>query len=223
MQIVLTTLLILLVAPAGSSNPSPQPRVALPARQIVLTIDDLPAQRAPGLSTEHLERLTGSILSVLENQRIPAVGFVNEDKLYSDGELVQSQVEILKRWLDTGIELGNHSFSHPDLHRTPLEEFETDVLEGEEISRPLAAAMDVPYRYFRHPFLHTGLDLGTKTSLEDFLKQHGYTVAPVTIDNSEWIFARAFDEALTRGVERSFFSGEPTTAQWVQDLAGLEE
>ena len=38
--------------------------------------------------------------------------------------------------------------------------------------------------------------LENKIALEDFLEQHGYEVAPVTIDNSEWIFARAFDHAL---------------------------
>ncbi|MFZ1978129.1 MAG: polysaccharide deacetylase-like protein, partial [Bacteroidota bacterium] len=31
-----------------------------------------------------------------------------------------------------------------------------------------------------------------------FLKQHGYTVAPVTIDNGEWIFSAAFDKAYKR-------------------------
>ncbi|MEE8524760.1 MAG: polysaccharide deacetylase, partial [Thermoanaerobaculia bacterium] len=32
-----------------------------------------------------------------------------------------------------------------------------------------------------------------------FLTERGYRVAPVTVDNSEWIFARAYDEALDRG------------------------
>ena len=29
--------------------------------------------------------------------------------------------------------------------------------------------------------------------------------------------------AITRGVDRELFRGEPTTAQWVQDLAGIQE
>ena len=52
-----------------------------------------------------------------------------------------------------------------------------------------------PLRFFRHPLLHTGLDLETKLGLERILEEHGYLVAPVTMDNSEWIYARAFDIA----------------------------
>jgi peptidoglycan/xylan/chitin deacetylase (PgdA/CDA1 family) len=49
--------------------------------------------------------------------------------------------------------------------------------------------------YFRHPFLHTGRSVETRQQFESFLRAHGYTVAPVTIDNSDWIFARAYDNA----------------------------
>jgi peptidoglycan/xylan/chitin deacetylase (PgdA/CDA1 family) len=50
-------------------------------------------------------------------------------------------------------------------------------------------------RYFRHPFLHTGRSVATRDQFVSFLAAHGYTVAPVTIDNSDWIFARAYDNA----------------------------
>jgi hypothetical protein len=50
--------------------------------------------------------------------------------------------------------------------------------------------------WFRHPFLHTGTSLATKHEFEAFLGEHGYRVAPVTIDNADYIFARAYDLAL---------------------------
>ena len=34
-----------------------------------------------------------------------------------------------------------------------------------------------------------------RDSINSFLKQNGYTIAPVTIDNSEWIFSAAYDKA----------------------------
>lgn len=37
-----------------------------------------------------------------------------------------------------------------------------------------------------------------RASAEAILAKHGYRVAPVTIDNSDWIFARAYDAALAR-------------------------
>jgi hypothetical protein len=54
-------------------------------------------------------------------------------------------------------------------------------------------------RFFRHPLLHTGRDLETKRALERYLTTRGYRVAPVTIDNSEWIFAKAYFDAREKG------------------------
>ena len=89
-------------------------------------------------------------------------------------------------------------YSHPDLHRVPLSDFKQDVLRGEELLRELAESHHGSLRYFRHPFLHTGRELELRHDFEGFLADHGYRVAPVTVDNSEWIFARAMDEALDR-------------------------
>jgi hypothetical protein len=50
-------------------------------------------------------------------------------------------------------------------------------------------------RYFRHPFLMTGRSIAINNEITKFLIDHGYTVAPVTIDNSEWIFSVAYDKA----------------------------
>ena len=167
-------------------------------RQMVLTFDDLPAQRAHALPEERIVAINEGLLALLTEQAIPALGFVNEEKVVSDGSPDPDRVRLLELWLEAGMELGNHTFSHPDLHRVALEEFKQDLIRGEQITGGLLASRGGALRYFRHPFLHTGLDLETKRELEDFLLQRGYRVAPVTIDNSEWIFARAYDEALDR-------------------------
>ena len=51
-------------------------------------------------------------------------------------------------------------------------------------------------RYFRHPFLHTGLSGETRRKFESFLKERGYVVAPVTVDNYDYQFAAAYDRAV---------------------------
>lgn len=168
---------------------------------MVLTFDDLPAQRAQSQPQARIVEITDGLLRSLAQHKIPAIGFVNEDKLESAGTLDPARVKLLERWLDAGHELGNHSYSHPDVHRLPLADFQRDVLKGETVTRPLVTSRGGKLRYFRHPFLHSGRDLETKHGLERFLAEHGYQVAPVTIDNSEWIFARAYTEALDRGDE----------------------
>jgi peptidoglycan/xylan/chitin deacetylase (PgdA/CDA1 family) len=167
-------------------------------REMAITFDDLPAQRAQALPEERIVEITDGLLSILTAHGVPAIGFVNENKLEVDGRLSPARVRLLERWLEAGFELGNHSYSHPDLHTTALADYQADVLRGEQVIRPLATARGRPLRYFRHPYLHTGRDLETRDALVDFLAERGYRVAPVTIDNSEWIFARAYDEALDR-------------------------
>ena len=143
--------------------------------------------------------ITSKLLAAITAHRIPAVGFVNEGKLHGDRGVDATRVDLLRMWLDAGVELGNHTYSHLDLNRTPLDTFEEDVLQGERVTRPLLCARGMRLRFFRHPFLHTGRDLETKRQFESFLVAHGYRIAPVTIDNDEYIFAAAYDRASARG------------------------
>ena len=172
---------------------------AVAERRMALTVDDLPAQRAEALSAERVVEINRRLVATLSAEGVPAVGFVNEGKLEVDGATPAERIEPLELWLDAGLALGNHTRSHPDLHKISTEQFQQEILAGERITRRLAAEREMPWRYFRHPYLHTGRDLETKAAVERFLSEHGYRVAPVTIDNSEWIFARAYDTALDRG------------------------
>lgn len=169
-----------------------------PKREAAITFDDLPGVVASDDATAELRALTEKLLAAITAAGIPAIGFVNEGKLGPPGAPDPDRVAILGKWVSAGLELGNHTRSHGDLHRIALEEFESDVAAGEDTTRALLKARGRPLRYFRHPFLHTGLTLETRRSLEDFLAGRGYRVAPVTIDNSEWIFARAYALARAR-------------------------
>ena len=171
-----------------------------PSREIAITFDDLPIAGVLPRDIESSRELTRKLLAAITAHHVPAIGFVNEDKLNGAGGAVDPQrVELLRHWLDASLELGNHAYSHPDLHATPLDAFEADVLKGERVTRPLMAARGLTLRFFRHPFLHTGRDLVTKAAFEKFLGDHGYRVAPVTIDNDEYVFAGAYDRAAKRG------------------------
>ena len=169
------------------------------ARRVAVTFDDLPTVNIARTDDAARREVTDDLLGALTQRQIPAIGFVNEVKLEQDGAIVAARVELLRSWLAAGFELGNHAYSHPDLHRVPLGEFQADVIRGESVTRKLLAESGMAPRYFRHPFLHTGTNIETKVSFERFLDQHGYRVAPVSIDNSEWIFARAFVLAMRAG------------------------
>lgn len=168
-------------------------------RILAVTFDDLPIAAAGSKSEKLRRKMTLRLLHDLSERDIPATGFVNEAGVFVDGELRESRVDLLRLWLAAGMDLGNHSFSHPDLHRVPTDEFTADILRGDAVIRQLLAERGRAPEYFRHPYLHTGRSLHARRQIDEFLAHHGYKVAPVTIDNSEWIFARAFDLAMLDG------------------------
>lgn len=189
---------VLGLALAASAGRAQEPAAAPPARSVAVTFDDLPAI-ATRADLANRTYITDGILGTLVREGVPAIGFVNEEKLVRGGATDPRHAALLERWLEAGMQLGNHTYSHPSLYRTPLEEFQEDVLRGERLIRPLMREHGDSLRWFRHPFLNTGPDPETKQAFERFLASHGYDVAPVTIDNGEWIFARAYDNALDAG------------------------
>jgi peptidoglycan/xylan/chitin deacetylase (PgdA/CDA1 family) len=180
-----------------------------PGREVAVTFDDLPAVSVAGggrsASPREAEaawrRMTERLVGALVRARVPVVGFVNSGKLLVDGDErpVPARVDLLRRWLDAGFELGNHTASHVDRHTVALADYEADVERGEPELRKLLDERGGRLRWFRHPYLHTGRSLDEKRALEEFLARRGYRVAPVTIDNSEWIFARAYAAASDAG------------------------
>lgn len=160
-------------------------------RQVAFTFDDLP-QQGQQEAIKPLKEMTRKLIDQISENKIPAIGFVNESKLYQNDEL-KERTAILQLWLDAGIELGNHTYSHPYFYRTSLADFQENVLQGEKITNSLVKNRKI--KYFRHPFLNTGPDLETKIAFEKFLSNQNYVIAPVTIDNSEWLFANVYRKA----------------------------
>jgi peptidoglycan-N-acetylglucosamine deacetylase len=167
-------------------------------RQIAITIDDLPAGAANWMSAGEIDQMTAKLLTPLREQKIPAVGFVNEKKLYKTGE-VDERIKALNIWLDSGFELGNHTFSHASLNRVGLKAWEEDVIRGETVTVMLLSQRNLKLRYFRHPYLDTGRDLQTRREAEAFLVDRGYRIAPVTLDAWDWMYAGVYDDARRRG------------------------
>lgn len=181
-----------------SSAPMPPPAAA-PARRIAITFDDLPVVSRGFTSSADHERITRQLVATIRAHGIPAIGFVNEGKLYRDDVLDEREVDLLRQWVRAGLELGNHTYSHVDLHTVPLPAYLDNIARGDEVTRRVLAAAGRKPRWFRHPFLHTGRTLDARKQVDSVLADRGYRVAPVTVDNSDYIFAAAYDAALARG------------------------
>lgn len=167
-------------------------------RTVAVTIDDLPVV-STRTTLKARQEITRNLLWHIKKAKVPAIGFVNENKLYAGEKLDERQVDLLRMWLDAGLELGNHTFSHRSLNRIDRADYEADLLKGEIVTKSLLEKKGKKIRYFRHPFLQTGRSLEIKAEFNKFLAKHGYTIAPVSHDNADYIFSRAYDIAFDRG------------------------
>jgi peptidoglycan/xylan/chitin deacetylase (PgdA/CDA1 family) len=166
------------------------------AEGVALTFDDLP-QLSLTNDTAYGQVTTRRLLAGLRRHHIPATGFVVGSKV--EGPDRDARLNLLRAWLKAGMRLGNHTYDHESLNKTPLDAYIASVERNDELLRPLLARRHQKPAWFRHPYLETGKTLETKQAFEAWLKAHGYRVAPVTIENSDWMFALPYDDALKRG------------------------
>ena len=157
---------------------------------LAITFDDLPWTGGTGglgraAALERTDRLIGQLTA----RDVPAVGLVTCRNLLSDGAAI-------RRWREAGLELGNHSYNHWDLNRTDPAEWLEDVQKCDD---RLHALTRDSIRWFRYPFLHEGQTEAVRDSVARALTRMGYRNAHVTIDNSEWVLARAYDLAVREG------------------------
>ncbi|MEQ9308074.1 MAG: polysaccharide deacetylase family protein [Balneolaceae bacterium] len=167
-------------------------------KKVAVTVDDLPVVYYAEADLQHYKTITENLVRIFDEFEIPAIGYVNESKLYTNKKPDPAKIELLKIWLSNGYELGNHTYSHMNYHRSEFKDFTEDVIKGEQIAKKLSTDYGLEYRFFRHPYLRSGISKTHSDSLSVFLNEIGYTEAPVTIDNEDYIFAKAYHIAYNR-------------------------
>jgi peptidoglycan/xylan/chitin deacetylase (PgdA/CDA1 family) len=196
---VLAALLAALLAAGPLAR---QPAPVAPSRTVAVTIDDLPfVHNGEESWLPAATRGTAAILEALKAHRAPAVGFVNEDKLEAaTAEERAARLALLQRWIDAGHKLANHTYSHPDANARSVEAYVEDVDKGERLTRGMLRR--TPPVYFRHPMTHTGDTAAKKAGIEKALAERGYTVAPHTIENMDFVYDLARAKADAAGQQR---------------------
>lgn len=202
MKTALASLLLVLGLFAAAAPPVAAQAPATPATDsapadIAFTFDDLPALTIVG-DQAYVNDINRRLLAGLKRHHIPAIGFVNESKLAAPFDRAQ-QIAVLKSWLDAGMMLGNHSFSHKSPNELSAADYVADIARGEQVIRPLIAAHGQKLGWYRYPYLETGSPAEKKAFIDHWLAEHGYRIAPVTMENSDWMFAEPYDDAVRRG------------------------
>ncbi|MFL5304311.1 MAG: polysaccharide deacetylase family protein [Polyangia bacterium] len=178
-------------APRNRARTGPEPV------QVAVTVDDLPAHGPPLPGVSRLT-VVERLLAAFAAHKLPAVhGFVN-GKLVDDDPALEV---VLRRWVDAGQALGNHSWSHPALNSTSLKAYLADIRRGEGIIARVAPGQ--AWKVFRYPFLQKGDTVQKRDGVRRFLAHEGYTVAEVTIDADDWAYNPPYVRCTARGDEAS--------------------
>lgn len=169
-------------------------------RAVAVTFDDLPYQAADAVLCDPAQAmaLTEDFVAMLRPLGTRAAVFVNEGKVCEAQRAVLLPT-LLNVWLDAGLDMGNHTFSHINIHRNTVEAYLADVDRGAPVTRAVLEARGRSLVFFRHPYLFTGETPEKKAAIAAGLSERGYTVAPVTIDNNDWMFAAVYRQAEAAG------------------------
>ena len=193
-------------------------------RRVAVTFDDLPYQTSETALCEpgELMRLTADFTAMLKPLDTQGTAFVNEGKV-CEPTRASTLPAALELWLAAGLDLGNRSFSHINIHRSTAEAYLADVDAGAPTTRAVLAAHGGALRWFRHPYLFTGETQEKHDAIAAGLAQRGYTVAPVTLDNNDWMFGDVYrkaeqlgDEALKRRVGEAYVAHMTTVLDFFE-------
>ena len=150
--------------------------------KVALTFDDLPVHGAVPAGRTRVDVIR-DILAALRAAGAPRVyGFINAGR----GGDTPEGAEILRLWREAGYPLGNHAFTHMNLHANTVDDFEKDVLANEPVLRPLMGQED--WHWFRYPYLREGETVEKRRAAAAMLRRHGYRVAQVTLNFDDWAY-----------------------------------
>ena len=172
------------------------------SRTVALTIDDLPFVTASSthptqpVDAGQAAAANRKLLDALARHHVPVTGFVIQKDVEDLG--LASGTQILSEWTTRGFDLGNHSYAHPDFNDLTIEQFEDQIIRGETTFVPLMKAAGRKPEFFRFPYNHTGDTKEKQDAMAAFLAQHGYRLAPCTIETSDWMFNMAYGLMLER-------------------------
>lgn len=158
------------------------------AQSVAITIDD-------GPNTEQTPRMTAvernqSILNALAKHHVQAALFVTS----SYGANTPEGLPLLQAWSKAGHAIGNHTVTHPDLHKIDLTAYQKEVLDCDR----LISTQPGYQKWLRFTYLREGNTPEKIEGMRKFLNEQGYRNAYVSIDTSDWRLNEKLVEVLKK-------------------------
>ena len=162
------------------------------AQQIAFTWDDLPSHSALPPGTTRVEIGQKLVAAMKEAKMPPVYGFVNG--IHTEKEPLSTPM--LKEWRDTGLPLGNHTWSHTNLNHASLADWEADVLKNEPLLQSYMGKND--WHWLRYPYLAEGDSAEKRDAARKFLAEHGYRIAGVTMSFADYAYNEPYARCVVK-------------------------
>jgi peptidoglycan/xylan/chitin deacetylase (PgdA/CDA1 family) len=184
----------LLAAQSSPAQPAAPPRLPQLSRHpvVALTFDDLPSAGALPAG-DHRARIATTLTSELKANHLEGTyGFVNAVRLENDPDAQQA----LRIWIDAGMNIGNHTWSHASLTENTAKAYESEIARGEPALAQYAGERD--WHWFRYPYLAEGETLEKRNAVRAWLSAHGYHVAQVTLSFDDYAWNDAYGRCVAK-------------------------
>lgn len=194
--------------------------VSANGQQIAFTWDDLPSHGMLPAGETRVD-IGHKIIAAIKDAHMPPVyGFVNGVRLQHEPEAAP----MLKDWRDAGFQLGNHTWSHMNLNKSSLKDWEADVTKNEPVLEKYAAGGD--WRWLRFPYLAEGATPDKREAVRKFLAERHYKIAAVTMSFGDWQWADPYahcvaknDQAAIKQLEASYLKAAADEADFKRAMA----
>ena len=188
---------------------------AAAAQMIGLTFDDgLDPARNPKAALWNAR-----ILHALERQQVHAMIFPTLKAVGGEAGMT-----LLEQWVEAGHAVGNHTADHRNLssEKVTLQQFIEDVERGDAALHHLGTFLPM----LRFPFLKEGDTREKRDGMRQWLREHGYRSAPVSIDTSDWYYNQRYLALLKAGrseplrrLKRAYINHLLARANYYDELA----
>lgn len=159
---------------------------------VTLTFDDLPAAGDLLPGTTRTETITKLAAELRASHLEGTYGFVTATDLKGDADTQQA----LRAWVRAGMNIGNHTWSHPSLTTDSAAAYERNIAEDEAALRQFDGRRD--WHWFRYPYLEEGDTVAKHDAVRGWLVAHGYRVAEVTLNFEDDEWGDAYDRCVEK-------------------------
>ena len=177
---------------------------ALPSSYVVQRTGDRPGLLALTFDDGPDPKWTPAILDILKQENVPATFFII-------GKNGQAYPDLVRRVVDEGHEIGNHSFTHPNLGEIPLSLTE---LELNATQRLIESEVGRSTVLFRPPYFGDA-EADKPQEVEPALvaQRLGYIMVGVRIDPDDWQLPVTADQIVQRTIDRATDSNPETRGE----------